>query len=77
MCGDVEEQHVLAGDDVGDSVAVLRRGPEPSTPADKTRVFLQVHLVSLAVRRLRSGQGPGCAQRFLSSRQVFVSRQNN
>lgn len=77
MCGDMEEQHVLAGDYVGDSVAVLRRGPESSTAADKTRVLLQVHLVSLAVGRLRGGQGPGCAQCFLCNEQVFVSEKSN
>lgn len=53
MSGDVEEEHILAGDDVGDTVAVLRSRPETTAPGDKTGMFLQVYLVSLAVRRLR------------------------
>lgn len=62
---DVEEHQVVAGDDVGDAVAVVGHGAEAAARADALRVFLQVQLASLTMRGLAGGQPPGLVEHLL------------
>jgi hypothetical protein len=61
----VEEQEVLASDDVGDTVAVVGHGSEAATSGDTAWVLAQVQLGRLTVRRLRGGQPPRFTQHLL------------
>lgn len=65
VAGYVEENDVLAGDDVRDAVAVVGDGAETSARRNALRIFFQVHFRSLAVRRLRRAEPPWFAENFL------------
>lgn len=47
LAGHVEEDGVLADDDVRHAVAVVRHGPEPAAGAHALRVLLQVQHLRL------------------------------
>ena len=57
LCGHVEEDGVLAGDDVGDAVAVVGHWSEPSSGGNDVRVRARVEVVA-SNRGLRRGKPP-------------------
>ena len=65
LAADVEEDDVLAGDDVADAVAVVGHRPEPAAGRHAARVLAQVDQRGLAVRRLGGGQAPRLTEHLL------------
>jgi len=52
----MEEDHILAGDDIRDTVSVIADRTKTATSADVIRVFCQVYPIHLWVWRLQSSQ---------------------
>lgn len=68
----VEEDHVLARNDVRHSVAIVGHRTEATACTDEIRVLGRVQLVRLTVRRLTGGQSPGLTEHLLQEGRVHL-----
>jgi hypothetical protein len=70
LVGYVEEEHVLAGNDVRDAVPVVGHRTEAAPGGYALGELAEIHPARLAVRRLRRGQPPRLAEHLLEEGRI-------